>query len=180
MLPGLEARLAEPHAQFLDVGVGGGGFVGALCRHWIHLEAVGIDIWEPALALARERVRKAGLEDRIALRMQDVAELEDLDALDLTWIPGEFIGAAALLSALRRIRLAARPGGWIILSALRGGTELIDSLALLHAMRAGGSAISPGEAEELLRSDGWEAVHCVTTDVPRALRLVVGRRPDRA
>ena len=176
-LAGLEARLAAPGGSFLDVGVGAGGLVVSFCRQWPRLSGVGIDIWEPALALAQQRVADAGLGHRIELRHQDVGQLEDRDAYDLTWIPANFIDDQALRGAVSRVRLAARSGGWIILAVLRTGTELLDALARLRVARAGGSPLSPDEAEELLRSAGWEEVQSLAGSVPRGMRLVVGRRP---
>lgn len=177
LLPGLEGRLAAPGGSLLDVGVGAGGLAISFCRQWAELSAVGIDIWEPALAVARERVSEAGLEERIELRQQDVRELDDFDSYDLAWIPSNFIDEETLRAAVGRIRLAARSGGWIIVAVLRGGMELLDALARLRVARAGGSALSPDDAEALLRSAGWEAVRSLAGNVPRGMRLVVGRRP---
>ena len=176
-LPGLETRLAKPGGSLLDVGVGAGGLAVSFCRQWPGLSAVGIDTWKPALALAGQRVAAAGLGQQIELRHQSVAELEDRDAYDLAWIPANFIADQVLRAAVSRIRLAARSGGWIIIAVLRRGTELLDALARLRVERAGGSALSPDEAEGLLRSAGWEAVESLAGNVPRGMRLVVGRRP---
>jgi hypothetical protein len=40
----------------------------AMCRAWPTLPVVGLDPFEPALALARQNVAEAGFQDRIALR----------------------------------------------------------------------------------------------------------------
>jgi hypothetical protein len=65
----------------------------------------------------------------------------------------------------------------MIVSVLRGEGGIPGALARLRVVRAGGSTTSPTEAEALLSSDGCEEVRSIGGDVPRGLRLIVGRRP---
>ena len=69
-LPDLGDRLAGPDARFLDVGTGTGWLAIAIAQAHPTLHVVGVDIFEPALDLARTNVKGAGLTDRIELRMQ--------------------------------------------------------------------------------------------------------------
>ena len=57
-LDGLAARLEAPGAAFLDVGVGVGLLGVEMARLWPNLRIVGIDVWPPSLALARQNVAK--------------------------------------------------------------------------------------------------------------------------
>lgn len=84
-LDGLAARLEAPTASFLDVGVGVAALSIAMARLWPALQVVGIDPWEPALALARQNVAAAGLGDRIELRCQAVEDLAESAEFDLVW-----------------------------------------------------------------------------------------------
>ena len=76
-IDGLAARLECPTASFLDVDVGVAALSITMARLWPALRVVGIDLWEPALALARQYVADADLGDRIELRQQAVEELAD-------------------------------------------------------------------------------------------------------
>ena len=65
--PRLGDRLAGP-AEILDVGTGVGWLAVALARAYADARVVGIDIFEPALDLARANVSAENLQDRIELR----------------------------------------------------------------------------------------------------------------
>ena len=82
-----DAGLGSANARILDVGTGVGGLAVALAQRFPESTVVGIDPWEPALALARENVASAGLDGRVTLLNQTVQELEDPDGFDLVWLP---------------------------------------------------------------------------------------------
>jgi SAM-dependent methyltransferase len=174
-LDGLEARLAAPTASFLDVGVGVGALSVEMARRWPSLRVVGIDVWAPALARAHERVRAAGLDDRIELREQAGEDLDDVDAFDLAWVPGVFVPAAAADALARRVHRALRPGGWLLFPSLRtGGGALRDAQARLRAAMFGGAAVAPGEREAMLRDAGFRDVRALPS--ASASTMIVGRR----
>ena len=60
--PGLSEVLRRRGA-FLDVGTGVGSLAIEAARSWSALRVVGIDPWEPALALARKNIAQSGLVD---------------------------------------------------------------------------------------------------------------------
>ena len=97
--PELGDRLAGP-AQILDVGTGVGWLAVALARQYPDARVVGIDIFEPALELARGNVAAEHLQDRIELRRQDVL------SLDRAGVRRRLAGAAVPARGDR----AARPG----------------------------------------------------------------------
>ncbi|HEV7808706.1 MAG TPA: class I SAM-dependent methyltransferase [Solirubrobacteraceae bacterium] len=176
-LLGLAERLSAPRAAFLEVGVGAGGLVIALCRLLPHLTATGIDVHEPALALGRQRARAAGLAARALLRRQDVADLADRDRYDLAWLPTSFIGPEILPGAARRVLAATRPGGWVILSGHGGVDELSIALARLRTARQGGTLLTRLSAESLLATIGCESVQALPRHPMPALEMTAGRRP---
>ena len=73
----LGERLGAEGAVFLDVGTGAGWLAVALARACPRLHIVGIDIFDAALALARENVVAQGLSERIELRRQDAATVAE-------------------------------------------------------------------------------------------------------
>jgi precorrin-6B methylase 2 len=177
-LEGLEERLAAGGAAFLDVGVGVAGLAIAMCRLWPDLRAVGIDPWDPALALARRNVAVAGLADRIELRHQVVEELSDVDSFDLAFLPGPFLQRRVLAPAAERVLAALRPGGWVLIGLWGGGEDLVSAVARLRTVRAGGALLGAPEGEELLRGAGFDGVRTLDAAIGLPSLIVAGRRPE--
>jgi SAM-dependent methyltransferase len=176
-LDGLAARLAGPDARFLDVGVGVAAMSVEMARRWPSLRVVGIDPWAPALEQARARVRAAGLEQRIDLRLQAGQDLEDREAFDLAWIPSLFVPASVLPAVVARVRAALRPGGWLLFPVVRPGSDpLRAALVRLRVAMFGGLDTTPGEAEALLRAQGLTSVRTLPNPPASAAAMIVARR----
>lgn|SRR5215469_5094145 len=177
-LDGLAIRLEAPTASFLDVGVGVAALSIAMARLWPALRVVGIDPWEPALALARQNVAAAGLGERIELRKQAVEELADTAVFDLVWFAIPFIRAEMLASALQHVWRALRPGGWIVSGTLnRTGEPLAAALADLRSTYWGGQPLLPEDVAALLEERGFDQVQVLPSPSLAVVVPVVGRRP---
>ncbi|HEV7990871.1 MAG TPA: CoA transferase [Gemmatimonadaceae bacterium] len=176
-LDGLVERLGTDGSAMLDVGVGVAALSLALARLWPRLRVVGLDTWEPALAIARQSVADAGMTDRIALRLENVAQMTDLGAFDLIWMPISFIAPDVLSPALGRLYAATRPGGWIIANMYAGMDDLTSALARLRTIRSGGVVLPPSDVEAMLRAVGFEHVHTLPSELLPPVSLTVGRRP---
>ncbi len=176
-LAGLAERLSKPGATFLDVGVGVAGLAIAAARTWPELRVVGIDPWQPSLALGRENVKSANLEKRIELREQRAEDLVDENFFDLAWIPAVFMPEATLKLACERVLRSLRPGGWMLFNAIEQlGDPLMDATWRLRLAMFGGTALSPQDAEALLRDAGYDEVQTLCGPPGVALRLVAGRK----
>jgi SAM-dependent methyltransferase len=176
-LEGLSDRLAASDAAFLDVGVGVAGLSLAVAAKWPRLRIVGIDPWQPALALARENVARAGLGDRIELREQCAEDLEDEGAFDLAWVPTNFMPARIQRAASERIHRALRPGGWILFNAINPGFDpQAAALWRLRMTMFGDCVPAADAAEELLCSVGMVDVRTLPSPPGAFICLVVGRR----
>ncbi|MBC8073992.1 MAG: class I SAM-dependent methyltransferase, partial [Deltaproteobacteria bacterium] len=152
-LDGLVERLAAPTAAFLDVGVGVAAMSIEMARRWPALRIVGIDPWGPAVELARERVREAGLVDRIELRVQAGEQCRDRDAFDLAWVPGVFVPEDAIAAVLDRVHDALRFGGWMLLPIMKTSDDpLAAALSRLRAAMFGGLSLGVTELEALVRA----------------------------
>jgi hypothetical protein len=175
---GLAKRLESPDAAFLDVGVGVGVISIAMAQEWPLLRIVGIDPWQPSLAIARENVKTAGVHTRIELREQVVQDLSDSEAFDLAFFPSFFISEAVTRTALERVFHALRPGGWNSFVIQNPGPDpLTASLARLRTVLWGGHPWTPSEAESLLIQMGYIQVQTLPSGPAAPGVRIIGRRP---
>jgi SAM-dependent methyltransferase len=133
--------------RFLDVGVGVAALSIEMARLWPELQIVGIDPLEAALVLARENVRRAGLESRIELRQQRGEDLTDREAFDLAWIPGLFVPEEAVAGLVSRVREALVPGGWLLYATAR---SVDDPVTRRRVAGFGGWLATPEQVQERL------------------------------
>jgi SAM-dependent methyltransferase len=171
----LAVRLGGPDARFLDLGTGVGRLSIAIARRYPTLRVVGIDTWEPSLALAIANVAAAGLQDRIELREQSGEELHDEQAFDLAWIPAPFIPPQALWRIVERVHRALKPGGWVLFATAKPGTDLRAALLRFRVATWGGQPTTQDEVEKRLADAGFTDVR-VLPGPPRDFKMIVAAR----
>jgi len=170
------AGLGGPDARILDIGTGVGALAVAFCRTFPGSTVVGIDPWEPSLALANENVAAAGLGSRITLvntRIEDFVGR----GFDLVWMPVIFLAEQVLENAVMHAVAAMRPGGQIVLGRYTGSDDpLAGALGDLRTIRSGGTLLSADDTRALLERAGLVDVREITRTWPAPLGLTVGRR----
>ena len=175
-LAGLGERLSRPGATLLDVGAGTGWLCIALARTFPAARIIGIDIHEPALALARGNVAAAGLGDRVELRLQDATTLDDSGGYDAIWLAMPFLPKELVPAVLAGAVRSLRPGGWVLPGLYAGPPEhLAELMCDLRTLRSGGH---PWRAEELLAElagAGFAEAHEVRRTWTAPVRLFAGR-----
>jgi SAM-dependent methyltransferase len=181
MVPGLiasaHADLAEV-TSFLDVGTGVGLLAVAAAGVWPSATIVGIDPWDASLERARANVSGAGLDDRITLRRQVLAEIDDVDAFDCAWVPTFFLTEDVLEAGLATVFRALSPGGWVALGRTRTKPDPVaEATTALQWIRGGGSNLDGKRAVELLEAAGFASAHAAPPTSPGPIELVLGQRP---
>jgi len=183
MVPGALAAAVPELAgvrSFLDVGSGVGLLAIAAAGVWPQATVVGIDVWGPSLEAAAANVRAAGLGDRITLRDQDVAALDDSDAYDGAWFPTFFVTEPVLEAAMPRLYRALRPGGWLVLGRMAPPPDpLAQAVSALRTIRAGGTDFDAKRLVAALEAVGCTAVRVVPRQGPAPMEYVIGQRPGR-
>jgi SAM-dependent methyltransferase len=172
--PELAAALQQP-GVLLDVGSGVGWLAIEAARTWPALRVVGLDPWEPALALARRNRAQSEVADRIEFRSQRVEQLEEVATVQLAWLPGPFLAREAVDQALARVHRALAPGGWLIFGLAAAAEDpLEDAVVKLRLARSGGHAWTPEDVQEHLRRRDFVQIEAFSPPIP--VRFVVGRR----
>ena len=170
-LDGLGPALAAPGARFLDVGTGAGWLAIALARSRPNLHVVGLDILEPALALARRNVADTNLDTRVELRRHDVTTLEEDDSYDAVWLPLPFLPEAIVPAALDAARRVLRPGGWLLAGTFAGPPDRLGRLLVdVRTVRSGGHPWPPDELVKLITQHGLADA----AELPRTWSAPVG------
>jgi 2-polyprenyl-3-methyl-5-hydroxy-6-metoxy-1,4-benzoquinol methylase len=178
VLDGLGPALAQPGARFLDVGTGTGWLAVALARAYPSLQVVGIDIFEPALELARKNVADAGLSDRVTLERQDATALAERAAYDAVWLPLPFLPKAVVPAVVAASSAALKPGGWLLPGTFAGPPDRLSQLLTdLRTVRSGGYPWPGDELMAALTEAGLAEAQEVPRTWPAPVRLYAARRP---
>jgi 2-polyprenyl-3-methyl-5-hydroxy-6-metoxy-1,4-benzoquinol methylase len=179
LIPGLgdlAQRVKAPSASFMDVGTGVGAISIAMCRALPALHAVGLDILDTPLVIARRNAASAGLADRIDFRKQDVQDMNDSEAFDLAFFPQMFMTDDVVKRGLANTWRALRHGGWVLVSVGSiPGMSLQASISRLRDTLAGGSARIPSQVQSMLVEAGFTSVSVF--DASETAKLVYGQRP---
>lgn len=178
-LPDLAARLAGP-ARILDVGTGVGWLAVALAQTYPRSAVVGIDIFGPALDLARTNVAGTGLADRIELREADGRDLPPTGDFDVVWLPLPFLRPALVPDLLTAARGALTPGGWLLAGTFApvGEGRLAELLMDLRTVRSGGHPWTADDLLPLLAAAGYTDAHQVPRTWAAPVHLFPARRRD--
>ncbi len=105
----LEQLDARPGEHVLEIGCGWGGFAEAAAR--AGLRVTGITLSPSQLAWARQRIQKAGLSDRVELRLQDYRELRERFDHVVSIEMFEAVGEAHWRTWFETVQHFLRPGG---------------------------------------------------------------------
>ena len=177
-LDGLAAALSTPGARFLDVGTGTGWLAIALAQTYPDLEVVGIDIFEPALELARQNVAEAGLSGRVTLTEQDATQLSEPAGYDAIWLPMPFLPMGIVPAVVTAAVDALKPGGWLLPGTFAGPPDRLSQLLTdLRTVRSGGHPWTPAELVAALTAAGLADAQEVPRTWPAPVRLYAARRP---
>jgi ubiquinone/menaquinone biosynthesis C-methylase UbiE len=155
----------------LDVGTGTGQIPIELCRQSTPAEVVAIDLAEHMLAVGRENVRAAGLQERIRLERQDAKKLPYADGRFAAVISNSIVhhipDPGRVLAEMVRV---LRPGGTLLVRDLLRPS---DEAAIQHIVRT-----YAGDANDHQRQMFADSLHAALTLVElRELVASLGCNP---
>jgi cyclopropane-fatty-acyl-phospholipid synthase len=109
----------QPGQRMLDVGSGWGGLVMHAAKHF-GVEAVGVTISKEQAACSRERIARAGLEDRCRIDLIDYRHIDPSEQFDkiVTVEVMEHFGAAMFPTFFRKCRQLLKPRGNMLIQQI--------------------------------------------------------------
>jgi cyclopropane-fatty-acyl-phospholipid synthase len=174
----------RPGMRFLDVGCGWGGMVSHAARQH-GVQAVGITLSPAQCELARARVRGAGLEDRVEIRLQDYRELrgETFDAISSIGM-FEHVGEARLREYSKILFSLLRPEGRLLnhgISRPAGPSPLSNRGFINRYVFPDGELHEVGRVVSVLQESGFEVrdVESLREHYARTLRCWVANLEER-
>jgi SAM-dependent methyltransferase len=171
--------LSQPGARFLDVGTGTGWLAIATARRFPSLQVTVIDIFEPALQLARRNVAAEGMSERVALTTLNAVDLDGSETYDAIWLPLPFMPKDIVPQAMAAAVRALRPGGWLLPGTFAGpGDRLSQLLIDLRTVRSGDHPWQPEDLVALLGAHGLADAQEIPRTWAAPVRLYAGRRAD--
>lgn len=188
-LPDVVARL-EAGGRVTDLGCGSGDAVLAMAEAFPASEVVGYDLDERAVAVARDRIEAAGLDNA---RVEQASALDVEGPCDLVTAFDVVHDLAAPTDVLAAARAALSDGGALLVmepdvprdldeaSTVHG--TLMHGVSLLHCLTQSRAAGGPGlgatwgrrAAEQLCRDAGFAHVEPVPIEHPFSFFLRAGR-----
>jgi SAM-dependent methyltransferase len=160
--------------MFLDVGTGGGGIALKAAETCPELQVDAIDVWEPALALAKQNIAASGHTERVRLHNLDVTALKPGPRYTLVWLPTMFLSRSVLEQALDRIHAASCEGAFLVAAVYTVPDDpFMSVVSRLRTLRSGGEVTDPAEIAAMLRSRGYADIE---RDAGPVAEFVFGRR----
>lgn len=163
------------HGTFLDVGTGVGGIALEAARLCPDIRVDGIDIWEPALELARQNIAESPYADRVSVRNLDVSMLDEDRRYSLAWLPTMFLKRPIVEAALDRIARAFVSDAYLVAGVYsRPDDPFLALMSSLRTLRSGGEISDPADIKAMMEARGY--VDIGTSATPIAT-FVFGRLP---
>lgn len=178
-----EALDFSPYTRLLDLGGGSGAFDIELCRRYPHLSATVFDL-PVAIGTAAEKVREAGLSDRVKTMtgdfFADAALPEGHDAILLSMILHDWNEAKGR-DLVRKCYDSLPAGGALIISELlvndeKTGPAPAALMSLNMLIETEGRNYTPAEYGAWLRDAGFDDIQTIWFEAPGANGAVIGRK----
>jgi precorrin-6B methylase 2 len=165
--------------RFLDVGTGVGAITLEAAARCPTLRVVGLDIWDPALALARANVAASPNAARIEIRKQSITELNETAAYTVAFLAAPFMARDLVEVALDRLAVAVAADGYLVVAIyVPRADPVMDALDALRLVRGGGHPWTVAEMAVAVTARGFTDVEAQPGPLARGISptLVFARR----
>jgi len=146
--------LLKPGMRVLDIGCGWGGMAITLARDY-GVDIVGVTLSTQQHALATKRVRDAGLEDKIDIRLTDYRDVRETFDRIVSVGMFEHVGVPHYREYFRHVREMLRPGGVSLIHFIgRSGPGGATADFITKYIFPGGYCPAMSEASHALEHEG--------------------------
>jgi glycosyltransferase involved in cell wall biosynthesis len=155
----------------LDLGCGTAAHSMRLAR--LGSDVIGVDVSGAALERAREKVRQAGLEDKVRLSRADLLALplrDETARCIVSW--GVLMHVPRLGDAIDSISRVTAPGGVLVVSEVNSRAPEAILIRLANRIRRSATVARGPYGYELSRSDAGAAGFTRHSDIPSLIRLI--------
>lgn len=143
----------------LDIGCGSGGITVDLVRRHGAASVIGIDVEEPVCTRARERAERAGVSDRVDIRLVDPGPLPfGAGSFDVVFSKDSIVHVPDKEALCADVFRVLRPGGWFVASdwlIARDGEPSADMAAYIAAEALDFGMASPARYRRALAGAGF-------------------------
>lgn len=160
---------------FLDVGTGVAGIALEAARCCPDIRVDGIDIWEPALELARKNIVESPYAGRVTVRNLDISALAESNRYSLVWLPTMFLKRPIVEAALDQIVRASVSNAYLVSGVYtRPEDPFLALMANLRTLRSGGEISDPADLKAMMEARGYVDIGMSVTPIAT---FVFGRLP---
>lgn len=177
-------QLLENGGRYLELGCGTAGAMAATLQLHPHVSAVGVELSDDLVRIARGRAERLGLTDRMEVIHGDAADFDESDAFDFGFWSQFFFPEATRAGALATLLRSVRSGGAVMAPLMGDPVTSVEQLQtddgrehavdlVLH-----GSWGIPIRSPEELHAE-FEAAGFVDAELVQLpfARVVLARRP---
>lgn len=158
-------------ARHMELGCGAGRDLLRVAVPYPATSVVGVDIDPLALTEVERQARDLGIQDRVAVRLADASEIEDVATFDTLLWSQIFFPSASRAATIHAIRRALKPGGYLVMPLLRDRPASDDALRGAGGRQTSLSAVIYGswgldwrtesEVREELEASGFRYIRTI-------------------
>ncbi len=151
----------EP-VHLLEVGCGSGIYIKEAAMHNQRLTAVGVDLQEDVVEMARTNIKRWQVQDRVRIENGDIREKNYESEFDIVTLYNNiyYFPVPERVALLEHLKAFLKPGGSLILvTGCQGGQPLMEMLNLWGAATEGADRLpAPDEMAAQMQAAGFERV----------------------
>ena len=167
--------------RLLEIGCGSGIYIKYAAEHNAHLTAIGVEMQDKVVAMARENIARWGLQERVRIVQGDIQALSFDQSFDVITLYNNiyYFPVAQRVHLLRKLLHLLDSGGvFILTTACQGGQSVSELLNLWAASTEGcGRLPTVDEMVEQMRAAGFAKIQKKKLLPGDSFYVFVGYRP---
>jgi SAM-dependent methyltransferase len=168
--------------HLLEVGCGSGIYIKEAAMHNSQLTAVGVELQEDVVEMARSNIKGWQLQDRVRIELGDIREKNFESKFDIVTLYNNiyYFPVPERVTLLEHLKGFLRPDGFLVLvTGCQGGQPLMEMLNLWGAATEGADRLpAPDEMVAQIQAAGFERVQAKNFMPGDSFYMFVGYRKE--